>query len=110
MIAVAPALVALLMLFGGSGTSAGRGQASTTLTVMGPWTGPDAKSFGAVLQAFDVATPRIHVHYVPEGVNLIPVLKASRRSAQAPDLAVVPSAPLFVATWVRRGFLAPQTF
>src|SRR5436309_3648492 len=66
-----------------TGTSA----VSGTITFDGIWTAGEAKSFGAVIAAFNKTYPKVHVNYKPVGNNVPTVLATAIAGGHPPDMA-----------------------
>src|SRR5256886_15977685 len=93
-IAVGRGLVRTLLLVGaawGGGRSpsrhAGTSAVSGTITFDGIWTAGEAKSFAAVIAAFNKTYPNVHVNYKPVGNNVPTVLATAIAGGHPPDMA-----------------------
>jgi ABC-type glycerol-3-phosphate transport system substrate-binding protein len=93
-IAVGAGLVLTLLLVGaawGAARSpsrhAGPTAVSGTITFDGIWTAGEAKSFGAVIAAFNKIYPNVHVNYKPVGNNIPTVLATAIAGGHPPDMA-----------------------
>jgi alpha-glucoside transport system substrate-binding protein len=60
---------------------------SGTITFDGIWTGAEAKSFGAVISAFNKTYPKVTVKYKPVGNNIPTVLGTAVAGGHPPDMA-----------------------
>jgi alpha-glucoside transport system substrate-binding protein len=60
---------------------------SGTITFDGIWTGAEAKSFGAVIKAFNKTFPKVKVKYKPVGNNIPTVLGTAVAGGHPPDMA-----------------------
>lgn len=60
---------------------------SGTITFDGIWTGAEAKSFGAVISAFNKKFPNVKVKYKPVGNNIPTVLGTAVAGGHPPDMA-----------------------
>jgi alpha-glucoside transport system substrate-binding protein len=80
-------LVAAIAVLGGTTTAAS--SATGKLSIVGPWTGADAASFRAVLARFTAVNPGVSVTYTPASGDVPTLLKTTRETANAPDLAVL---------------------
>ena len=60
---------------------------SGTVTFDGIWTGAEAKSFGAVITAFNKKFPKVKVKYKPVGNNIPTVLTTAVAGGHPPDIA-----------------------
>jgi ABC-type glycerol-3-phosphate transport system substrate-binding protein len=66
-----------------TGTSA----VSGTINFDGIWTAGEAKSFAAVIAAFNKTYPKVHVNYKPVGNNIPTVLATAIAGGHPPDMA-----------------------
>ena len=60
---------------------------SGTITFDGIWTGAEAKSFGAVISAFNKTYPNVKIKYKPVGNNIPTVLGTAVAGGHPPDMA-----------------------
>jgi alpha-glucoside transport system substrate-binding protein len=60
---------------------------SGTITFDGIWTGAEAKSFGAVISAFNKTFPNVKIKYKPVGNNIPTVLGTAVAGGHPPDMA-----------------------
>ena len=60
---------------------------SGTITFDGIWTGAEAKSFGAVISAFNKTYPDVKIKYKPVGNNIPTVLGTAVAGGHPPDMA-----------------------
>jgi len=89
----------------------GGGQAenvSGSVTILADWSGPEGKSFQAVLDGFSDANPDVDVTYRPS-TNLAQDLSTSLEGGNPPDLAAVPQ-PALAADYQKRGELKEIEF
>ena len=63
--------------------------ASTTLNVLGPWSGADAQSFEAVLKGFEQENPGVTVNYQHATGAVSTTLATNASTGQQPDVAVL---------------------
>jgi alpha-glucoside transport system substrate-binding protein len=101
---------------GGAGTTAGETTGETTgesvsgsISVIGVWTGPEQKSFQAVIDGFKEQNPDATVKYTSGGDNIVTVLSTAVEGGNPPDIATV-SQPGTMADFVKRGALKPLDF
>ncbi len=104
-IAIVAASIAALMV------SPARG-ASTTLNVLGPWSGADAQSFEAVLKGFEQQNPGVTVNYKQATGTVSSALAAGAATGQQPDVAVLslPDDQAAMKTLVTKSVLQPIDF
>ena len=119
------ALVAMLALFagacggdddeeagggGGGATTEETGEAvSGNVSIMGVWTGPEQRSFQAVLDGFKKENPDVTIKYTSAGDQLPTQLSTAVEGGNPPDMAVLPQ-PGLVADFARKGALKPIEF
>ena len=75
----------------------------------GVWTGAEAKSFGAVITAFNKQYPGVKVNYKPVGDNLPTVVSTAVAGGNPPDMADI-AQPGLVKQFVDKGALKPITY
>jgi alpha-glucoside transport system substrate-binding protein len=117
-------MLALLLLVGacGGGDDEGTGAATTaegtttatesvsgSVSVIGVWTGPEQKSFQAVIDGFTAKNPDVTVKYTSGGDNIVTVLSTAVEGGNPPDIATV-SQPGTMADFVKRDALQPLDF
>ena len=115
-------MLALLLLVGACGSdddesgSAGTTAGETTgesvsgsISVIGVWTGPEQKSFQAVIDGFTAKNPDATVKYTSGGDNIVTVLSTAVEGGNPPDIATV-SQPGTMADFVSRDALKPIDF
>ena len=115
-------MLALLLLVGACGSdddesgSAGTTAGETTgesvsgsISVIGVWTGPEQKSFQAVIDGFKEKNPDVTVKYTSGGDNIVTVLSTAVEGGNPPDIATV-SQPGTMADFVKRDALKPLDF
>jgi alpha-glucoside transport system substrate-binding protein len=115
-------MLALLLLVGACGSdddesgSAGTTAGETTgesvsgsISVIGVWTGPEQKSFQAVIDGFTEKNPDATVKYTSGGDNIVTVLSTAVEGGNPPDIATV-SQPGTMADFVSRDALKPIDF
>ncbi len=115
--AVVAAVAAVAAACGGSSggsSSGGSGGASTSnvsgsVSFVGIWSGPEQKSFQAVIDAFNKQYPNVHVKYTSAGNNITTVLSTAVQGGNPPDLADV-AQPGFVNDLQKKGALKPIEF
>ena len=106
-------MLALLLLVGACGSdddesgSAGTTAGETTgesvsgsISVIGVWTGPEQKSFQAVIDGFTEKNPDVTVKYTSGGDNIVTVLSTAVEGGNPPDIATV-SQPGTMADFVQ---------
>ena len=91
------------------GGGAGGGEVSGDVRVAGVWTGQEAESFRAVLDAFTEENPDVNVEYDAAGDELPTVLSTAVEGGNPPDLAAIPQ-PGLIADFVDQGALKPIDF
>ena len=97
---------------GGAGTTGGEttGESvSGSISVIGVWTGPEQKSFQAVIDGFTEQNPDATVKYTSGGDNIVTVLSTAVEGGNPPDIATV-SQPGTMADFVSRDALQPLDF
>ena len=77
--------------------------------MIGVWTGPEQKSFQAVIDGFTAKNPDATVKYTSGGDNIVTVLSTAVEGGNPPDIATV-SQPGTMADFVERGALKPLDF
>jgi alpha-glucoside transport system substrate-binding protein len=115
-------MLALLLLVGACGSdddesgAGGTTGAETTgenvsgsISVIGVWTGPEQKSFQAVIDGFTEKNPDATVKYTSGGDNIVTVLSTAVEGGNPPDIATV-SQPGTMADFAKRGALKPLDF
>jgi alpha-glucoside transport system substrate-binding protein len=109
----------LLVLAAGCGGSSKKSSGKTSssggtnvkgkVTITGVWTGPEQKSFQAVLDGFKSKYPNVTVKYQATGDNTPTVLSTAVSGGNPPDLASV-SQPGLVKDFFKKGALKPLDF
>jgi alpha-glucoside transport system substrate-binding protein len=109
----------LLLLAAGCGGSSKKSSGKTSssggtnvkgkVTITGVWTGPEQKSFQAVLDGFKSKYPNVTVKYQATGDNTPTVLSTAVSGGNPPDLASV-SQPGLVKDFFKKGALKPLDF
>ena len=94
---------------GGGGGTGTNSNVSGKVTITGVWTGPEQKSFQAVLDGFKQQYPKVKVTYQATGDNTPTVLSTAVQGGNPPDLASV-SQPGLVKDFANKGSLKPLTF
>jgi ABC-type glycerol-3-phosphate transport system substrate-binding protein len=94
-----------------SGTTTGTSAAnvSGSVSITGVWTGPEQKSFQAVINGFKAKYPKVTVKYQATGDNTPTVLSTAVTGGNPPDLASV-SQPGLVKDFQKKGALKPLEF
>ncbi|HEY7208001.1 MAG TPA: extracellular solute-binding protein [Gaiellaceae bacterium] len=90
-------------------TTAKAGAASAvsgSVTFDGIWTGAEAKSFGAVIKAFNKVYPKVKIKYKPVGNNIPTVLSTAIAGGHPPDMADI-AQPGLVRQYATQGKLKP---
>ena len=108
---VAAAGVAVTAAVAGTASSApARHHAvSGNISMVGVWSGAEAKNFNMVLSAFEKLNPGVHVKYTSAGDNTPTVLSTAVQGGNPPDLAAI-SQPGVVKDFASRGALKPIGF
>ena len=111
---VAAAAFALLALTAaGSAGAANRGpdgsRAARHVSIMGAWAGADEKSFRAVLDEFETASPGTTATYDSAGDAFPDTLLKALAAGKGPDVAILPT-PLLLKRLVARRDLRPLAF
>jgi alpha-glucoside transport system substrate-binding protein len=97
------------------GTGAGTTAEETTesvsgnISVMAVWTGPEQKSFQAVLDGFTSANPDVTVKYTSAGDQLPTQLSTAVEGGNPPDVAVLPQ-PGLMRDFAAKNALKPLDF
>jgi alpha-glucoside transport system substrate-binding protein len=97
------------------GTGAGTTAEETTesvsgnISVMAVWTGPEQKSFQAVLDGFTTANPDVTVKYTSAGDQLPTQLSTAVEGGNPPDVAVLPQ-PGLMRDFAAKNALKPLDF
>jgi alpha-glucoside transport system substrate-binding protein len=100
---------------GSSGSTSGAESGGATssvsgsLSFVGIWTGPEQKSFQAVIDAFNEKYPNVDIKYTSAGNNIPTVLSTAVQGGNPPDLADV-AQPGLVTEFQERGALQPMEF
>jgi ABC-type glycerol-3-phosphate transport system substrate-binding protein len=92
----------------GEGTTTAE-SVSGTVSVMAVWTGPEQKSFQAVLDGFKEANPDVTVTYTSAGDQLPTQLSTAVEGGNPPDIAVLPQ-PGLMRDFVEKDALKPLDF
>src|SRR5438132_4738446 len=115
-IAVGAGLVLTLLLVGAAwggarspSRHAGTSAVSGTITFDGIWTAGEAKSFAAVIAAFNKTYPNVHVNYKPVGNNLPTILSTAIAGGHPPDMADI-AQPGTMTQYAKQGKLKPITY
>ena len=82
---------------------------SGNISMVGVWSGAEAKNFNMVLSAFEKLNPGVHVKYTSAGDNTPTVLSTAVQGGNPPDLAAI-SQPGVVKDFASRGALKPIGF
>ena len=77
--------------------------------MIGVWTGPEQRSFQAVIDGFKEQNPDVTVKYTSGGDNIVTVLSTAVEGGNPPDIATV-SQPGTMADFAKRGALKPLDF
>jgi alpha-glucoside transport system substrate-binding protein len=117
LVALALPLLVLAAGCGGSSKKSSEGKTSSTgggnvkgsVTITGVWTGPEQKSFQAVLAGFKSKYPNVNVKYQATGDNTPTVLSTAVSGGNPPDLASV-SQPGLVKDFFNKGALKSLDF
>jgi ABC-type glycerol-3-phosphate transport system substrate-binding protein len=92
----------------GEGTTTAE-SVSGTVSVMAVWTGPEQKSFQAVLDGFKAANPDVTVKYTSAGDQLPTQLSTAVEGGNPPDIAVLPQ-PGLMTDFANKDALQPLDF
>ena len=87
-----------------SAKSTKKSAVSGSVSIVGVWTGPEEKSFNAVLDGFKKLNPNVKVSYKSTGDNTPTVLATAVAGGNPPDLASV-SQPGLVSDFQKKGAL-----
>jgi hypothetical protein len=87
-----------------SAKSTKKSAVSGSVSIVGVWTGPEEKSFNAVLAGFKKLNPTVKVSYKSTGDNTPTVLATAVAGGNPPDLASV-SQPGLVSDFQKKGAL-----
>jgi alpha-glucoside transport system substrate-binding protein len=79
------------------------------ISMVGVWSGPEQKSFQAVLDGFHKLYPKVSVKYTSAGDNTGPVLSTAVQGGHPPDVASI-AQPGLIKDFVSRGALKPIDF
>jgi len=82
---------------------------SGTVSILGPWTRDQQKSFEAVLDGFREQQANVKVKYTTAGDSTVTVLGTAVAGGNPPDIAVIPQ-PGLVRDFQARGALKPLDF
>ena len=82
---------------------------SGSVSFVGIWSGPEQKSFQAVIDAFNKQYPKVHVKYTSAGNNVPTVLSTAVQGGNPPDMADI-AQPGLVAEFQQKGALKPIDF
>jgi len=98
----------------GSSNTATSGSSSNsdvkgTVTFDGIWTGAEAKSFAAVIAAFNEQYPNVKIRYKPVGNNVPTVVGTAVAGGHPPDMADI-AQPGLVKQFAQQGKLKPITY
>jgi alpha-glucoside transport system substrate-binding protein len=110
----AAVVAALAAGCGGSSSSSSNSGGSTSsvsgsVSFVGIWSGPEQKSFQAVIDAFNQQYPNVHVKYTSAGNNVPTVLATAVQGGNPPDLADI-AQPGLVSEFQQKGALKPLEF
>jgi alpha-glucoside transport system substrate-binding protein len=92
-----------------TGTAAGSSDVTGKISIMAVWTGPEQKSFQAVLDGFTAKNPGVDVKYTSAGDQLPTQLSTAVEGGNPPDMAVLPQ-PGLVKDFVAKKALKPLDF
>jgi len=108
---VVAAIVLAAALAAGVGALAApsKPHATGTISVEAVWSGPEQKSFEAVLAGFKKTNPGVTVKYTSAGDQLPTVLATAVAGGNPPDIAVLPQ-PGLLKDFAAKGALKPITF
>ena len=85
------------------------GEVSGSVSILGPWTRDQQKSFEAVLDGFRDTQPKVDVKYTSAGDSTVTVLGTAVAGGNPPDIAVIPQ-PGLVRDFQAQGALEPLDF
>jgi alpha-glucoside transport system substrate-binding protein len=110
LVAVVPLAVLAVSASGSGATKAGhQAKVSGSINFDGVWSGAEAKSFGAVISAFNKQYPDVHVNYKSVGDNLPTVVSTAVAGGHPPDMADM-AQPGLVKQFVDKKALKPVEF
>jgi alpha-glucoside transport system substrate-binding protein len=107
-----PSLVLALVAAGAAGGTPAPDSAagvSGSISVISEATGPEQRSFQAVLAGFTKKNPNIKVKYNSAGRQLATILSTAVQGGNPPDVALLPQ-PGLMRDFIERGALKPITF
>jgi alpha-glucoside transport system substrate-binding protein len=84
-------------------------QVSGSISIMSTWSGPEQRSFQAVIDGFTEQNPNVDVTYDSAGDALPTVLSTAIEGGNPPTIALVPQ-PGLVQGYVERGAVKPIAF
>jgi ABC-type Fe3+ transport system substrate-binding protein len=79
---------------------------SGSISIVGAWTGPEQKSFQAVIDAFHAKWPKVTVKYQPAGDNEPTVLGTAVAGGHPPDMAAI-AQPGLIKQFQEKGAVKP---
>jgi ABC-type glycerol-3-phosphate transport system substrate-binding protein len=94
---------------GGSKTTSAESNVSGNVSMIGVWTGPEQKSFQAVLDGFKAKYPKVTTKYTSAGDNVPTVLGTAVEGGNPPDVAAI-AQPGVVQQFQKKGALKPLDF
>jgi alpha-glucoside transport system substrate-binding protein len=103
------ALAALVATASAGRASQSAGAVSGKISIIGKWTGPEQKSFEAVLDGFAKANPDVDIKYTGAGDNTPQVVSTALQGGNPPDLASLPQ-PGLMKQFAQRGSLKSIAF
>jgi alpha-glucoside transport system substrate-binding protein len=92
-----------------TGTAEGSSDVTGKISIMAFWTGPEQKSFQAVLDGFTAKNPGVDVKYTSAGDQLPTQLSTAVEGGNPPDMALLPQ-PGLVRDFVGKKALKPLDF
>jgi ABC-type glycerol-3-phosphate transport system substrate-binding protein len=102
-------LIAALAATVASGAGRSHSAVSGKLSMVGIWTGPEQKSFEAVIAGFNKLYPKVSVNYTSTGNNTPTILGTAIAGGKPPDLAAI-GQPALVRQFAERKALKPISF
>jgi len=90
-------------------SDSGGGDVSGSVSVMAVWTGPEQKSFEAVIKGFTDANPDVKVNYTSAGDQLPTQLSTAVEGGNPPDVAVLPQ-PGLMNDFAKKKALKPLDY
>jgi alpha-glucoside transport system substrate-binding protein len=103
------ALLAAGTAVGSQDSTTAPSKVSGSVSIIAKWTGPEQKSFEAVLAPFKKANPGVKVKFSGVGDNITQILSTAVAGGRPPDIGQIPQ-PGLMKQFAERGALKPITF